>query len=556
MNSRSRGHVARALFLLLCTGSEAFFPAALRAVPLIPAARRAADVMPSATVGSQLRVLGGMRCRVGRATGQLRMRIGASSGADGKRKDMEVNALKTSGTLSGLSELDGDASYSDGESSSEFTQDQTLVMDLNKENAFMGGVATKRVTSWWKHKDKHRVVFPPESLSVDYAAMLGDGTYGEVFMADLLGGEETRKGVAKRAKDGCRDTHDPAWSDHVNVTPDEDERDSLAGQYLETEAYINDLVMDIAPTCAAPYLGKCSKGGKDWLVFSFLAGETLEDLLVLADKEFSLRALASELHVEDFVDDDVRSLRRLVNCVAEQLLQCCLDLQRAGVAHRDIKPYNLYVSEGRIRLIDFGSAAAMGMKHRTGYDYNKSPCDPRYAPPEQFIDEEHWAAFDVYCVGLILVRILFPPLWGGQHFDEFSDSYHAAQYDLDAWLSRIILADVALTNANAAAEAKNPLKAMFNRRSRDQEYVDLAEDSCNFPDDGSLLNMCAIKEGLEVLNQKDGGVCWETLRQLLAKEPRRRISGYQALRRVLQAEKRDAGELEGGQQHRGFFGKW
>ena len=33
-----------------------------------------------------------------------------------------------------------------------------------------------------------------------------------------------------------------------------------------------------------------------------------------------------------------------------------------------------------------------------------------------------------------------------------------------------------------------------------QTYVDLAEQSCNFPDDGSLLNMCSIKEGLEVLN--------------------------------------------------------
>ena len=42
--------------------------------------------------------------------------------------------------------------------------------------------------------------------------------------------------------------------------------------------------MDIAPTCAAPYLGKCNKGGKEWLVFLFLPGETLEDLLVLADK--------------------------------------------------------------------------------------------------------------------------------------------------------------------------------------------------------------------------------------------------------------------------------
>jgi hypothetical protein len=43
------------------------------------------------------------------------------------------------------------------------------------------------VTSWWKHSDKHRVVFHPDNLFVDYSMMLGDGTYGEVFMADLVG---------------------------------------------------------------------------------------------------------------------------------------------------------------------------------------------------------------------------------------------------------------------------------------------------------------------------------------------------------------------------------
>jgi len=50
---------------------------------------------------------------------------------------------------------------------------------------------------------------------------------------------------------------------------------------------------------------------------------------------------------------------------------------------------------------------------------------------------------------------------------------------------------------------------MFTKRNaqldaRDQTYVDLAEQSCNFPDDGSLLNMCSIKEGLEVLNVQQG----------------------------------------------------
>ena len=49
---RSRGNVARALFLLLCTGSEAalqaMIPAALRAAEVMPSALRAAEAMPSA----------------------------------------------------------------------------------------------------------------------------------------------------------------------------------------------------------------------------------------------------------------------------------------------------------------------------------------------------------------------------------------------------------------------------------------------------------------------------------------------------------------------------
>jgi hypothetical protein len=39
------------------------------------------------------------------------------------------------------------------------------------------------------------------------------------------------------------------------------------------------------------------------------------------------------------------------------------------------------------------------------YDWEKSPCDPRYAPPEQFIDDVYWSKYDLYCVGLILVSL-------------------------------------------------------------------------------------------------------------------------------------------------------
>jgi len=268
----------------------------------------------------------------------------------------------------------------------------------------------------------------------------------------------------------------------------------------------------------------------------------MEDLLLECDECYSLQPLAKALGIQDFVDGDTASLRNLVNMCATQLLAHCLSLEKAGVAHRDIKPFNIYVSGEKLMLIDFGSAAAMGVRERVGYDYNKSPCDPRYAPPEQFIDEENWPKYDVYCVGLILVRILFAPLWSGQHFDEFSESYHNANYELDVWLTRLIKADEALDETSDRAKWRLP--SMFTKRNpqldaRDQTYVDLAEQSCNFPDDGSLLNMCSIKEGLEVLNMQQGGVCWETMRRMLARDPVLRLSSRTAAQRVAEADRPD-----------------
>jgi len=178
-----------------------------------------------------------------------------------------------------------------------------------------------------------------------------------------------------------------------------------------------------------------------------------------------------------------------------------------------------------------------------------------------------WAKYDLYCVGLILVRVLFPPLWCGEFFDEFAgrirhaftagetellmpieagslilcvlpDTYHEANYDLDFWLKRLIMADDELA------------KQMRTQSEMDGQYVELAKESCAlhpghtlitppphplYPvnwlccarfnsqpgvkhklktviSEGARLNMCSIQEGLEVLNLKGRGICWDTLR--------------------------------------------
>ena len=242
------------------------------------------------------------------------------------------------------------------------------------------------VSSWWKHDPKHRTQVDGKDLSVDYDQMLGDGTYGEVFMAKFTGGKHRGKeAVVKRAKDGLQDPMDPVKYVKKERSKQMEEHDELAAAYLTTEGYVNDLVMDSCSEAAAPYLGMMTKKGKRWLVWEFLDGATLEDLLLECDECYSLQPLARAVGINDFVDGDIPSLRILVNKIALQLLSHCLALEKAGVAHRDIKPFNIFVADQKLLLIDFGSAAAMGIRERVGYDYNKSPCDPRYAPPEQVL---------------------------------------------------------------------------------------------------------------------------------------------------------------------------
>jgi len=409
---------------------------------------------------------------------------------------------------------------------------------------------------WWRqHKEKHYQI-PADSLEVQYSrGLLGGGTYGEVFHALVGGDGRGTRAVAKRAKDGRTDPDDPTHDEdedhncalaYMDVTCLEQHLELLdqynkAYQYLQVEAFMNDLVTQLCPDVAAPYIGMCRRGGMRWLVWEYAGEDSLQALLDRSQEQGSLRPLAEALHIADFEDLDEGSLQRVVNEVGRQLLECCRALEAAGIAHRDVKPDNLIVVDGRLRLIDFGSAAAMGLQGMAGYDYRTAPCDPCYAPPEQFIDEEEWAKYDVYCVGLTLVRLLFQPLWGGQHWSEFSDSYKAAGYNLDRWLLSIIRRDPAVRTRGPSPWMRalhsithrfRSAEALDDASARGQKYVELAAESCSLPAEGRRLTMCSMKLGLEVLNVRGGGVCWDSLRRMLARSPRKRISATEALERL------------------------
>lgn len=426
-------------------------------------------------------------------------------------------------------------------------------------------VATVAYLWWQNHKDKHKQI-PADDLEILYSEeLLGGGAYGEVFHAVVRDEERGEiRAVAKRARDGSIDPDDPAQTEPVvgGLAANEEEVDDISFeehlelwemhnqsfQFLQVEAYINDLVQRSCPEIAAPYLGICrKKGGVRWLVWEHVGeGLSLQSYFDQAAKDKSLCALASALRVEAFEDDDPPSLQRLANTVARQLLTCCAKLEQAGVAHRDLKPANLILRDGTLTLIDFGAAAAMGVEGQAGYDSHVAPCDLCYAPPEQFIDESEWAAYDVYSVGLILLRILFPPLWSTWHWHQFVDTFAAAGHNLDRWLENLIALDPVLQQRSPPSiwqRISRSVSDYFQLGSAsgsdiDQRYVDLATESSKVgPEDAvAALTMGSLRRGLEVLHVGRGGVCWDSLRGMLARTPKGRLSSQEALARLAEEQ--------------------
>jgi len=90
----------------------------------------------------------------------------------------------------------------------------------------------------------------------------------------------------------------------------------------------------------------------------------------------------------------------------DQTLAGLARLHDAGIVHRDIKPYNLLVTEtGRIKIADFGLSKLRGETF-TGPS-NLKIGSPYYAPPEQETAPDSVdARADLYAVGVTLFRML------------------------------------------------------------------------------------------------------------------------------------------------------
>ena len=82
-----------------------------------------------------------------------------------------------------------------------------------------------------------------------------------------------------------------------------------------------------------------------------------------------------------------------------EFLKCYSFLYKKGLAHRDLKPQNILVKKGKMKITDFGSA-----KEQTDKTERKNLLTPKYASPQQCKGRDHTDKCDVYALGCMLFQ--------------------------------------------------------------------------------------------------------------------------------------------------------
>jgi formylglycine-generating enzyme required for sulfatase activity len=184
----------------------------------------------------------------------------------------------------------------------------------------------------------------------------------------------------------------------------EKDRQKLLDEFIQEGALLADLSARTAAIVQARDIGTLEVEGKPgipYMVLEWLEGETLEAMLVSEKaKGLPLRTAAEAV--------------QLLDPAGEALALA----HRKGIAHRDMKPGNVFVigdarGECAVKLLDFGIAKVVSDAQKMAGSFTKTSGQvtsftPAYGAPEQF-SRTHGATgpwTDVFAMALIVAEVL------------------------------------------------------------------------------------------------------------------------------------------------------
>ena len=211
---------------------------------------------------------------------------------------------------------------------------------------------------------------------------------------------------------------------------------------------------------------------------------TLSNLMALdGDKPQELDNIGKALGCSNYAETLDKALKSMLTVLDH--------IHEHKIVHRDIKPANLLVHDGTFLLLDFGSAADLEplpglIKRRRGLENgNRVAISPIYCAPEVFIDIYNApTAFDIFSTALLFCQLLFSYL-DYRTDTGFHQQLEDTNWDLNTWLSNEL---------------------------------------------GSKLRPGGLDHSLEYLAERPG--LWTLIEKMLNKDPTRRPSAKQALKRL------------------------